>query len=91
MLADPYTPPGDPLEVLGQPERAAISVYAGGKDYHDLVKKRLKRLGRWLIDQAGGEIKAQPVATTAVATALTAAAVAVAGLLVARHVGDRDD
>lgn len=57
MLAEPYTPPGDPLEVLGQPERAAISVYAGGKDYHDLVKKRLKRLGRWLIDQAGGEIK----------------------------------
>jgi epoxyqueuosine reductase len=34
-----------------------ISVYAQGKDYHDLVKRRLKRLGRWLIDQAGGEIK----------------------------------
>jgi len=57
MLAEPYTPPGDPLEVLQHRDRAAISVYAGGKDYHDLVKKRLKRLGRWLIDQAGGEIK----------------------------------
>jgi epoxyqueuosine reductase QueG len=35
-----------------------VSVYAQGKDYHDLVKRRLKRLGRWLLDQAaGGEIK----------------------------------
>ena len=57
MLAEAYTPKTDPLAVLGQPDRAAISVYAGGKDYHDLVKKRLKRLGRWLIDEAGGEIK----------------------------------
>ena len=53
MLAEPYTPKGDPLEVLSHPDRAAISVYAQGKDYHDLVKRRLKRLGRWLLDQAG--------------------------------------
>ncbi|WP_434615779.1 tRNA epoxyqueuosine(34) reductase QueG [Tabrizicola sp. M-4] len=53
MLAEPYTPEGDPLAVLDQPARAAISVYAQGKDYHDLVKRRLKRLGRWLLDQAG--------------------------------------
>ena len=53
MLAEPYTPEGDPLAVLEQPARAAISVYAQGKDYHDLVKRRLKRLGRWLLDQAG--------------------------------------
>ena len=57
MLAEVYTPEADPLAVLTQPERGAISVYAQGKDYHDLVKRRLKRLGRWLIDQAGGEIK----------------------------------
>ena len=57
MLAEAYTPAADPLAVLGRPDRAAISVYAGGKDYHDLLKKRLKRLGRWLIDRAGGEIK----------------------------------
>ncbi len=57
MLAEPYTPSQDPLEILNHPDRAAISVYAQGKDYHDLVKKRLKRLGRWLIGQAGGEIK----------------------------------
>jgi epoxyqueuosine reductase len=57
MLAEPYTPGWDPLAVLEQRDRGAISVYARGRDYHDLVKKRLKRLGRWLIDQAGGEIK----------------------------------
>ncbi len=43
--------------VLEQRDRGAISVYAQGRDYHDIVKKRLKRVGRWLLDQAGGEIK----------------------------------
>lgn len=57
MLAEPYTPDSDPLELLQSRDRGAISVYARNRDYHDLVKKRLKRLGRWLIDEAGGEIK----------------------------------
>lgn len=57
MLADAYTPDGDPLELLETKDRGSISVYARNRDYHDLVKKRLKRLGRWLIEQAGGEIK----------------------------------
>ncbi|WP_333814279.1 tRNA epoxyqueuosine(34) reductase QueG [Tabrizicola sp.] len=57
MLAEAYTPAGDPLAGLAERDRGVISVYAQGKDYHDLVKRRLKRLGRWLIDVAGGEIK----------------------------------
>ncbi|MFV2051456.1 tRNA epoxyqueuosine(34) reductase QueG [Aliiroseovarius sp. YM-037] len=58
MLAEPYTPEHDPLEVLQQRDRAAISVYAQNRDYHDIVKKRLKRVGRWLIEQVpGAEIK----------------------------------
>ena len=57
MLAEPYTPEIDPLELLERREAGAISVYAMGRDYHDVVKKRLKRLGRWLIAEAGGEIK----------------------------------
>lgn len=57
MLADVYSPASDPLELLEQKDRGSISVYARNKDYHDVVKKKLKRLGRWLIDQAGGEIK----------------------------------
>ena len=57
VLAEPYTPEADPLAVLEQPDRGGISVYAQGRDYHDLVKKRLKRLGRWLIEHHSGEIK----------------------------------
>ncbi len=55
MLAEPYTPTQDPLAVLDMPDRGAISVYARNKDYHDIVKKRLKRVGRWLLEQAPGE------------------------------------
>ncbi|KQI73896.1 epoxyqueuosine reductase [Loktanella sp. 5RATIMAR09] len=51
MLAEPYTPEHDPLAVLEERDRAAISVYAQNRDYHDIVKKRLKRVGRWLIEQ----------------------------------------
>ncbi len=57
MLAESYTPEHDPTDVLQWPEHGAISVYAQNKDYHDLVKKRLKRLARWLIAEAGGEVK----------------------------------
>ena len=53
MLAEVYTPEYDPLAVLARPDHGAVSAYAQGRDYHDLVKKRLKRLGRWLIDVAG--------------------------------------
>ncbi|GHG83298.1 tRNA epoxyqueuosine(34) reductase QueG [Pseudodonghicola xiamenensis] len=57
MLAESYTPDHDPRAILAQPDRGAISVYAQNKDYHDLVKKRLKRLARWLIAEGGGEVK----------------------------------
>ena len=57
MLAESYAPEADPLAVLGERDRGAVSVYAQGRDYHDLVKRRLKRLGRWLIAEAGGAIK----------------------------------
>lgn len=58
MLAENYGPDHDPLAVLGQRDRAAISVYAQNRDYHDIVKKRLKRVGRWLIEQVvDAEIK----------------------------------
>ncbi|MFY9213059.1 MAG: tRNA epoxyqueuosine(34) reductase QueG [Aestuariivita sp.] len=57
MLAESYTPESDPMERLGWRDRGVISVYAQNRDYHDLVKKRLKRLARWLIDEAGGAVK----------------------------------
>jgi epoxyqueuosine reductase len=57
MLADAYTPDDDPLAATKLKDRGAISVYARGKDYHDGVKKRLKRVGRWLVDRTGADIK----------------------------------
>jgi epoxyqueuosine reductase len=57
MLAESYTPAEDPMQGLGWRDRGVVSAYARGGDYHDLVKKRLKRLGRWFVEAAGAEIK----------------------------------
>jgi epoxyqueuosine reductase len=57
MLGMNYGPDDDPTAILAERSRAAISVYARGDDYHDLIKKRLKQLARWLIAEAGGEVK----------------------------------
>ena len=43
------------MATLGQRDVGTVSVYAQNKDYHDTVKKRLKRLARWLIAEAGGD------------------------------------
>ena len=50
-----YAPSADPLALADSPERGRISVYAQGADYHDVVKKALKALARWLIEAAGPE------------------------------------
>ncbi len=57
MLGVNYGPQHDPLAILEQRERGAISVYAQREDYHEIIKKRLKVLARWLIAQAGGDVK----------------------------------
>jgi epoxyqueuosine reductase len=57
VLGINYGPREDPLAILQQRSRGAISVYARGDDYHDLIKSRLKQIGRWLLDRAGGDIK----------------------------------
>jgi epoxyqueuosine reductase len=49
-----YAPAADPLALEAAPTRARISVYAQGKDYHDVVKKRLKALARWLVETVPG-------------------------------------
>ena len=46
-----YAPAADPLALAAHPDRGRISVYAQGTDYHDVVKKALKALARWLIAQ----------------------------------------
>ena len=57
MLGVNYGPDEDPLAILKDRGRGDISVYARGDDYHELIKPRLKELGRWLIDNGGGDIK----------------------------------
>jgi epoxyqueuosine reductase len=57
MLGLNYAPDEDPLAVLAQRERGGISVYARGEDYHELIKKKLKTLARWLVARAGGDVK----------------------------------
>ncbi len=52
-----YGPDEDPRAVLAQRSAGAISVYARGGDYHELIKGKLKRLGQWLAANAGGELK----------------------------------
>jgi epoxyqueuosine reductase len=52
-----YGPDEDPLQRLADPSRAAISVYAHNEDYHELIKKRLKAIGRWLADRTGCQLK----------------------------------
>ena len=47
-----YAPATDPLALAAHPDRARISVYAQGADYHDTVKKALKALARWLVAEA---------------------------------------
>ncbi len=55
-----YAPAADPLALAAHPDRGRISVYAQGGDYHDVVKKALKALGRWLAEagrEAGVQLK----------------------------------
>lgn len=52
-----YAPVNDPLALAEVRDRARISVYAQGADYHDVMKKALKALGRWLAQEAGCDLK----------------------------------
>ena len=52
-----YAPAHDPLRLLGAPTRGIVSAYAQGRDYHDVMKKRLRRLARFVVDAFGAEVK----------------------------------
>ena len=57
MLGMSYAPGRDPLALADVGDRGRISVYAQGRDYHDVVKKGLKGLARWLVDQQQSALK----------------------------------
>lgn len=57
MLGMSYAPAADPMALAEHPERARISVYAQGRDYHDVVKGALKRVAGWLAHEADAGVK----------------------------------
>ncbi len=57
VLALSYAPAHDPMASLEETSRATISVYAQGDDYHDVIKKRLKRIARTMVSELGGDVK----------------------------------
>ncbi len=57
MLGMSYAPASDPFLLEDYKSNGRISVYARGKDYHDIVKKALKRLARWIVDESGEQVK----------------------------------
>ena len=57
MLGMSYAPGRDPLALADVRDRGRISVYAQGRDYHEVVKKGLKALARWLVEQQPGALK----------------------------------
>ncbi|MEM9422739.1 MAG: tRNA epoxyqueuosine(34) reductase QueG [Pseudomonadota bacterium] len=57
MLGLNYGPTTDPLAIHGQKDHASLSVYAQNEDYHDIIKKRLKQLGRWMAVEFDCELK----------------------------------
>jgi epoxyqueuosine reductase len=57
VLGYNYGPDSDPLDSLKRTDIANISVYARGDDYHDLIKKKLKQLAAWIVQQTGCELK----------------------------------
>jgi epoxyqueuosine reductase len=57
MLAESYAQDLDPLERLKDRQSGVISVYALNRDYHDVVKGKLKRIAQWLAHETGAEVK----------------------------------
>jgi len=57
MLGMSYAPRENPLRLADEPGLARISVYAQGADYHDIVKKALKALARFMVERGGGDLK----------------------------------
>ncbi len=57
MLAMNYGPDDDPLAHLNDLSTAGISAYARNRDYHDVIKGRLKELASFLVSRGGGDVK----------------------------------
>lgn len=57
MVGQSYAPGDDPIALLQQRERGLVSAYAARRDYHDVIKTKLKELALWLVRETGAEAK----------------------------------
>ncbi len=57
IFGQSYAPPDNPLDALAHRSKAAISVYAKGRDYHDVLKKKIKQLARSFAERSGADVK----------------------------------
>lgn len=57
MVGQSYAPDSDPLGALADTDRAAVSVYARGRDYHDVLKAKIRQLAGFIQKNAGGDVK----------------------------------
>jgi epoxyqueuosine reductase len=57
MVGQSYAPESDPLEALADRDRAVVSVYARGRDYHDVLKAKIRQLAGYVQRHAGGDVK----------------------------------
>ena len=57
VVGQSYAPDDDPMAMLAEKERGIVSAYAARRDYHDVVKGKLKQLAQWLAHASGEEVK----------------------------------
>ncbi len=57
VVGQSYAPDDDPLTLLNERSHGLVSAYAARRDYHDVVKGKLKQLAQWLARETGQEVK----------------------------------
>jgi epoxyqueuosine reductase len=57
LIGQSYTPEDDSLALLNEKSSGLVSAYAARRDYHDVIKGKLKQLGQWLARESGAEVK----------------------------------
>ena len=57
IVGQSYAPDDDPMTLLAEQDKGVVSAYAARRDYHDVVKGKLKQLAQWLAHASGEEVK----------------------------------
>ncbi|WP_395645133.1 tRNA epoxyqueuosine(34) reductase QueG [Terricaulis sp.] len=57
VVGQSYAPEADSLSLLGEKRRGLVSAYAARRDYHEVIKGKLKQLAQWLAQQSGADVK----------------------------------